>query len=135
MTDVPDAPAAPTVKEIFKDNALVTWQLPAKDNGSPVTGYTLERMSSFSPRWVVVNKEPVPVTELRVTDLVEDNSYQFRVTAINAAGPSKPSEPSPSVKAKDPWSKCSQQHLLSIVLLCTWMTMLVLSSLEMSFKN
>ena len=103
--DVPDAPEAPTVKEIFKDNAMVTWQPPAKDNGAPVTGYLLERMSSVSPRWVAVNKEPLSATELRVTDLIPDNSYQFRVSALNKAGPSKPSEPSPSITAKDPFSE------------------------------
>ncbi|GFS00827.1 titin [Elysia marginata] len=101
--DVPDAPDAPVVKDVSKNKAVVTWQPPAKDNGAPVTGYLLERMSGISPRWVAVNKEPVPDTELQVTDLVEDNTYQFRVSAVNRAGPSKPSEPSPSIKAKDPF--------------------------------
>ena len=102
---MPDAPDAPVVEEIFKDNALVTWQPPAKDNGAPVTGYLLERMSGSSPRWVAVKKEPISATELRVSDLKEDNTYQFRVSAVNKAGPSKPSEPSPSIKAKDPYGE------------------------------
>lgn len=102
---MPGAPESPAVKEVFKDKALVTWQPPANDGGSPVTGYTVEKQSTFSPRWVVVNKSPVEATELRVTDLVEDNSYMFRVIAHNKAGPSKPSEASPPVKAKDPWSE------------------------------
>ncbi|GFO38541.1 titin, partial [Plakobranchus ocellatus] len=101
--DVPDAPEAPVVTDVFKDNALVTWQPPANDNGAPVTGYLLERKSDISPRWVAVNKEPITATEMRVADLMEDNSYQFRVSAVNKAGPSKPSEPSPTIKAKDPW--------------------------------
>ena len=103
---VPDAPDAPTVTEVYHDNALVSWQPPANDGGSPVTGYTLERQSSFSPRWTTVNKTPVAELSLKVDDLIEDNSYQFRVIAHNKAGPSKPSEPSPKIVAKDPWSKC-----------------------------
>ncbi|KAH9498303.1 hypothetical protein Btru_006488 [Bulinus truncatus] len=102
--DVPDAPDAPAVKEVFKDNVFLTWQPPTNDGGTPVTGYIIERQSNITPRWIVVNKEPVPSTELRVLDLVEDNTYQFRVIAVNKAGPSKPSEPSPTIKAKDPWS-------------------------------
>lgn len=107
---MPDAPEAPVVKEVFKDNVFLTWQPPANDGGAPVTGYTVERQSNITPRWIAVNKEPVSSTELRVPDLVEDNTYQFRVTAINQAGPSKPSEPSPTIKAKDPWSKHYPLH-------------------------
>ncbi|KAK7507540.1 hypothetical protein BaRGS_00001475, partial [Batillaria attramentaria] len=101
---VPDAPEAPTVSDVFHDSAVVSWQPPANDGGSPVTGYTVERQSSFSPRWVAVNKSPVPELSLKVDDLIEDNSYQFRVIAHNKAGPSQPSQPSPNILAKDPWT-------------------------------
>ena len=103
---MPDAPDAPSVSEVFRDSALVSWQPPANDGGSPVTGYTLERQASFSPRWTLVNKTPVAELSLKVDDLIEDNSYQFRVIAHNKAGPSEPSPPSPQIVAKDPWSKC-----------------------------
>ena len=102
---VPDAPDAPSVSEVFRDSALVSWQPPANDGGSPVTGYTLERQASFSPRWTLVNKAPVAELSLKVDDLIEDNSYQFRVIAHNKAGPSEPSQPSPQIVAKDPWSE------------------------------
>lgn len=87
------------------DSAVVSWQQPANDGGSPVTGYTIERQSSYSPRWVIVNKTPVQNLSLKVDDLIEDNVYQFRVIARNKAGPSEPSKPSDSIVAKDPWSK------------------------------
>lgn len=102
---VPDAPDAPTISEVYHDSATVNWQAPANDGGSPITGYTVERMSSFSPRWVVVNKSPVMELSLKVADLIEDNKYQFRVIAHNKAGPSQPSKPSENILAKDPWSK------------------------------
>ena len=52
LLDVPEAPAAPTVSDIFKDNALCNWKPPANDGGSPVTGYTLEKQTGTSSRWV-----------------------------------------------------------------------------------
>ena len=87
-------------------SCMVSWKPPTNDGGSPITGYTVERQSSFSPRWVTVNKTPTPDTSLKVDDLIEENSYQFRIIAHNKAGPSQPSPPSPNVLAKDPWSKC-----------------------------
>lgn len=115
LLGVPDAPPAPTVPEMFRESCVVTWQPPSNDGGAPIIGYTVERLSSFSPRWVRVNKELVPDTRLQVTDLIEDNSYQFRVTAENKAGPSQPSEPSESTLAKDPWSKCMIDYIAYLI--------------------
>jgi titin len=113
---VPDAPDAPSVTDIFRDSCLVTWQPPANDGGSPVTGYIVERTSSFSPRWTPVNKTPVAETTLKVDDLIEDNQYQFRVIAHNKAGPSEPSQPSQQILAKNPWSETQFFSLIFLVL-------------------
>ena len=107
-TDVPDAPDAPVVSDITKDTATVTWQPPKKDGGSKVTGYYIERMSDITNRWVAANKVAVTDTTYLDKDISEGNAYQYRVTAENKAGKSKPSEPSQLVKAKDamgrfPW--------------------------------
>lgn len=108
FTVVPDAPEAPLVSDITASSATVAWQPPANDGGSPVTGYRLERISGFSGRWVPVTKEIIPDTTFSVTDLVENNTYEFRVIAENKAGQSKPSPPSQNIKAINPWSKASQ---------------------------
>ena len=100
---VPDAPEAPMVSEIFKDTALVTWQPPMNDGGSPVTGYQLERMTDVGNKWIRVTKSPVKETSLRMDDLQEGTNYQYRVIAENKAGPGKPSAPSEPFAAKDPW--------------------------------
>lgn len=84
----------------------MSWQPPANDGGAPITGYQLERQSGFSPRWAPVNKDLIEGTTYDLSDLVEDNTYIFRVKAVNKAGPSNPSEPSETYKAKNPWSKC-----------------------------
>ena len=89
------------VDDITKNTCKVTWEPPETDNGSPVTGYIVERMNGRSTRWIKVNKEPVKERELDVTDLNAGDDYQFRVCAVNAAGPGKPSEASGRFVAKD----------------------------------
>lgn len=39
---------------------------------------------------------------LKITGLLEGSEYQFRVTAVNAAGYSQPSDASPYILCKDP---------------------------------
>ncbi len=42
---------------------------------------------------------------LKITGLLEGSEYQFRVTAVNAAGDSQPSDASPYILCKDPTCK------------------------------
>lgn len=48
-----------------------------------------------------------PITDLyfKIEDLIEDNEYEFRVLAENKVGRGPPSQPSDTIKAKDPWGK------------------------------
>ncbi|KAJ8319891.1 hypothetical protein KUTeg_001478 [Tegillarca granosa] len=100
----PDTPSIPVVSDVRRNSATVTWQPPENDGGSPITCYHLEKRSGFSGRWVQATKDLIEGTTYTVTDLIEDNTYEFRVAAENKAGLSKPSEPSESFKAKDPWN-------------------------------
>ncbi|XP_023933258.1 titin isoform X1 [Lingula anatina] len=102
---VPSAPAAPTISDIFKDSAVVSWQPPSKDGGSPVIGYLLERCAAPGVRWIRVVHDAIEETTFKATDLMEGSEYQYRVIAVNKAGESKPSEGSSPFKAKDPWDK------------------------------
>jgi len=113
---VPDAPEAPKVTEIFKDKSTVAWQPPSKDGGSPITGYTVERMSDISSRWISVTKTPIATTTVEDKELAEGTVYQYRVTAHNKAGPSKPSKPSEPAKAKDPWGNTDNTNMINIYL-------------------
>lgn len=105
ITDPPDAPENPEIKEMYKDHCLFTWQSPNNDGGSPVTGYFVERCMAPSARWMSVNKEPTTGLETKVGDLIEDNEYQFRVSAENKIGRGPPSIPTKPALAKDPWGK------------------------------
>lgn len=84
----------------------VTWDEPEYDGGSPVTGYWLERKETTGKRWTKVNRDPLRIMPLGmehiVTGLMEGAIYQFRVIAINAAGPGLPSVPSDPVMSRDP---------------------------------
>ena len=44
-------------------------------------------------------------TRLKISGLIEGSEYQFRVTAVNNAGESQPSDTSPYILCKDPTCK------------------------------
>lgn len=50
ITEVPDAPRQPVIKEVYHDSALVSWEPPA-DGGKPITGYIVERKETMANRW------------------------------------------------------------------------------------
>lgn len=53
-----------------------------------------------------MNHYPTPNTEYTVQGLTEGSRYDFRVIAVNEAGPGKPSKPSNSIVAKVQKCKC-----------------------------
>uniref|UniRef100_A0A670I8A8 Immunoglobulin superfamily member 22 n=1 Tax=Podarcis muralis TaxID=64176 RepID=A0A670I8A8_PODMU len=87
----PGQASQPQVTDVTKDAITITWSPPAKDGGSPVMGYVVERRKKGSNLWVPVSKE-----------LIQDTEYEFRVIAVNRAGPGQPSSASNSVVARDP---------------------------------
>lgn len=50
IAEVPDAPKQPTVKEVYHDSALISWEPPA-DGGKPITGYIVERKETKANRY------------------------------------------------------------------------------------
>ncbi|XP_063149067.1 immunoglobulin superfamily member 22 [Candoia aspera] len=100
--DPPGQASQPQVTDVSKEAITITWNPPAKDGGSPVTGYIVERRKKGSNLWVPISKEPIQDTKCKVDGLLEDTEYEFRVIAVNRAGPGFPSSASNSVVAKDP---------------------------------
>ena len=82
---------------------VLNWQPPTNNGGTPVLGYHIEKRSSTSKHWVFLTKSLVPDTNYKVTDLVSDMEYEFRVSAENKVGTGPPSEPSLPTYARDPW--------------------------------
>lgn len=98
ITVVPDVPAAPqNVGATAGDTEVdVTWDTPASDGGSSITGYTAtctDGTNNFSA-------PPVPAPPVTVTGLTNGTPYACTVTAINSEGPGAASDPSDSVTPK-----------------------------------
>ncbi|ESO04852.1 hypothetical protein HELRODRAFT_191479 [Helobdella robusta] len=101
----PSPPRRPLVSDVKSNSMQVSWSPPDDSGGCPLTGYLVERRSDTSRQWVFVNKEPIPDTSSTVGDLYEGTTYEFRVTAVNKVGSSKPSEVSKPVTAESQWKK------------------------------
>lgn len=98
--DVPEAPGKPQIKDWDRHHVDLKWTAPKSDGGSPITSYIIEKKDHNATKWVKAMDVTGNKCEARVTGLTENNTYQFRVRAVNKAGPSKPSEASDTVTAK-----------------------------------
>ena len=91
--DPPDAPEPPQILSYSPNSASLQWEPPVVSGGKPVTGYYIEKRDR-SGEWTRVNAYPTPNLSMTVQGLHEGMKYDFRVVAVNEAGPGKPSKPS-----------------------------------------
>uniref|UniRef100_A0A668AG62 Titin n=1 Tax=Myripristis murdjan TaxID=586833 RepID=A0A668AG62_9TELE len=99
-----DPPGAPEAVAISKNQIKIQWTKPQYDGGSKVNGYVVERkdLASAEGRWVRANFTNIIETEYTITGLTENEQYEFRVIARNAAGVfSEPSDSSGPITATD----------------------------------
>ena len=77
------------------DRIDLEWNAPRSDGGAKITHYTVE-MRSGKPgeSWKEVGQSDGPKKFFSMKGLTKGEKYQFRVRAVNKAGPSDPSEPS-----------------------------------------
>jgi hypothetical protein len=80
-------------------SANVTWNAPAGDGGSPITGYTVTPFIGATAQPATTLSGPA--TSTRITGLTNGTSYTFMVRATNAAGDSPASGASNAVKPKN----------------------------------
>lgn len=99
---VPSAPGTPVASTVTKYSMVIEWEPPAKDGGSPITGYHLERKEKNSILWTKLNKLVIPEAHFKTSGLEEGIEYEFRVFAENIAGLSTSSRTSESYVARDP---------------------------------
>ncbi|XP_041366543.1 twitchin-like isoform X3 [Gigantopelta aegis] len=98
----PEKPKGPLdVLDIYCDRCALMWEVPEEDGGAPVTGYLVEKMDSATGEWEKVCE--TDDLEVDVSDLTPGHRYQFRVSAINSEGISKPLDSGGEILAKDPW--------------------------------
>lgn len=99
---VPTAPGTLVATTVTKYSMVIEWEPPAKDGGSPVTGFHLERKEKNSILWTKLNKLVIPDARFKTSGLEEGIEYEFRVFAENIAGLSPSSKTSDSYVARDP---------------------------------
>ncbi|XP_070200689.1 twitchin-like isoform X4 [Littorina saxatilis] len=97
--DAAQAPSTPKCLAHTEDSITLEWNPPRNDGGSPVYGYVLEKREKGDKKWTKANVQEIPDTEYTVKGLQEGKEYEFRVAAINAAGPGEFSEGSGAIKA------------------------------------
>nr|CAD7448818.1 unnamed protein product [Timema bartmani] len=111
--DIPGKPGVPDIVDWDVDRMDLKWEAPKSNGGAPITGYIIEKKEKFASSWdeilttnIVIKVHTFltlfqnPSGEARVPGLKEGNQYQFRVRAVNKAGPSEPSEPTKQHIAK-----------------------------------
>lgn len=98
--DVPGKPGKPELVDSDKDHIKIKWTSPISNGGSPIVGYDIERRDRATGRWVKLNKEPVGRQDFTDDRVQEGHAYEYRVSAVNAAGPGKPSDTSNAFIAK-----------------------------------
>lgn len=82
-----------------KDHVDLKWAPPLNDGGSPITEYIIEKKDKYG-NWEKALVVPASQTSATVPDLIEGESYQFQVRAVNAAGPGEASDPTPIIITK-----------------------------------
>jgi len=91
--DEPGAPGKPDIIDYDNTSVTLKWKKPDSDNGRPITHYLVEMKDKFTLDWTEVAKTPDSTPEMKVEGLKEKMLYQFRVKAVNKAGPGAPSQP------------------------------------------
>ncbi len=70
----------------------LAWEAPARDGGSAVTGYRIERSDDDGSSWTDVEEDTdTTATTYRDTGLASGATYRYRVSAINSQGTGEPS--------------------------------------------
>ena len=98
-SDEPGKPNKPEVTDWDRDHVDLKWTPPASDGGSPITGYIVEKKDKWGD-WEKAAEVPADQTTATVPDLIQGQPYEFRVRAVNKAGPGAPSDATDPVIAK-----------------------------------
>ena len=91
--DPPGPPGLPEITDWTENSVKLKWAPPLRENGAPVTSYTIEFREAGETDWTTgpkVKAKKFPDGE--VPNLTPGKKYEFRVRAENKAGLGEPSE-------------------------------------------
>ena len=96
VTATPVLPGVPTAPRFLtgsvgRQTAALSWQAPLSPGGSAITDYTVEASVDAGVTWSVMSDAVSLLRTASFSGLTAGVAYQFRVRAINAGGPSVPS--------------------------------------------
>lgn len=100
--DPPGAPGTPRSIETAPDSITLGWSKPRSDGGSPIIGYVVEKRKVGETSWTRATASTIPELTYRVPGLTENAEYEFRVSAVNAAGQGPFSDASDGIFARHP---------------------------------
>jgi ribosomal protein S30 len=103
--DEPGKPGTPQVTDWDKDRVDLAWTAPLKDGGAPIEKYIIEKKLKKSKDWEKAIEVPADQLKASVPDLKEKEEYEFRVRAVNKAGPGEPSDATKPVLVKTRFRK------------------------------
>uniref|UniRef100_A0A674GZS0 Titin n=1 Tax=Taeniopygia guttata TaxID=59729 RepID=A0A674GZS0_TAEGU len=91
VLDTPGPPSNIATKDITKESAVLSWDVPENDGGAPVKNYVIEKREASKKAWVTVTNNCHRLS-YKVTGLQEGAIYYFRVSGENEYGVGVPSE-------------------------------------------
>ncbi|XP_065941806.1 twitchin isoform X17 [Magallana gigas] len=94
------APGQPNVEKITKDSVDLSWQKPVKDGGKKPSAYIIEKKSKGGD-WEQCKEVSGNELMCTIPNLKEKDEVQFRVIAVNDAGPGEPSRPTSMITVEE----------------------------------
>jgi hypothetical protein len=107
-------PGQPVVEGVTPHSVSLSWSKPTDTGNGKIQGYIVE-VKPKGGDWTEATTEPVRDTQFTVPHLKEGEEYQFRVKAVNEAGPGEPSSATGPVIAEKPagWFDQTCSHRVS----------------------
>ena len=89
---IPQSPTNLSATSTSSSQINLSWNAPADNGGSSITGYEIERSTDSGSTWsTIVPNTASQSTSYSDTGLSPNTSYSYRVSAINSVGTSAPS--------------------------------------------